>query len=70
MYLYDSTVFDKIRTLKPSKRGEYEITDVSNLYIKESVMQASIIAGEWTDAGTHESLFRASEIAKMKNKNS
>ncbi len=70
LYLYDFTVFNKIRSCKPSARGELEITDVSNLYIQEKNLGASIIKGNWSDAGTHESLFRATVIArdlKLKN---
>jgi len=50
--------------LKPSARGELEITDVSNHYIKDGTMRASFVDGEWTDAGTFESLFRASSVAR------
>lgn len=64
LYLYDFSVFDKIRTCKPSARNELEITDVSNLYIKEGLMTATFIAGDWSDAGTHESLYRATTIAR------
>ncbi|MCT4592163.1 MAG: sugar phosphate nucleotidyltransferase [Candidatus Gracilibacteria bacterium] len=64
LYLYDKTVFDKIKKCKPSTRGELEITDVSNMYINSSEMTASFCQGEWTDAGTHESFFRASSIAR------
>jgi len=66
LYLYDNTVFEIISTLKPSDRGELEITDVNNSYIKNSKMVFSVIEGFWSDAGTFESLFRASEL--MKNK--
>ena len=62
-YFYDETVFDKIRSLKPSGRGELEITDLNNAYIKEGKMDARILKGYWTDAGTFESLFRASQLA-------
>lgn len=54
-YLYDSTVFDKIKTLKPSARGELEVTDLNNLYINERRLGYSIVTGFWSDAGTHES---------------
>lgn len=63
-YLYDNSVFDKIRTLKPSARGELEITDVNNQYIAENKMTAQILTGEWTDAGTFPSLYRASALVK------
>lgn len=61
-YAYDARVFDIIKTLKPSGRGELEITDVNNWYIREGVMTHYIIEGEWTDAGTFDSLFRASRL--------
>ena len=62
IYLYDQTVFDKCRNLKPSKRGELEITDVNNAYIAEGTMSFAMLAGWWTDAGTFESLFHASQL--------
>jgi len=64
VYMYDSSVFDAIVTLKPSGRGELEITDVNNYFIGKSRMAYAILAGGWTDAGTVESLYRASELAK------
>jgi glucose-1-phosphate thymidylyltransferase len=67
LYLYDNTVFDKIRTLKPSGRGEYEVTDISNLYLKEGRLLYMILEGEWTDAGTFESLHHASEMARKRS---
>lgn len=62
-YLYDSSVFDIIRGQKPSARGELEITDVNNAYIAAGKMKFQIVEGEWTDAGTFDSLLRANEIA-------
>jgi glucose-1-phosphate thymidylyltransferase len=62
IYLYDATVFQKIRRLKPSGRGELEITDVNNFYIEENGLTYEILSGWWTDAGTFESLFRASKL--------
>jgi glucose-1-phosphate thymidylyltransferase len=62
IYLYDPTVFDRIRTLKPSARGELEITDVNNSYIAEGSLSYSILDGWWTDAGTFESLLRANNL--------
>jgi glucose-1-phosphate thymidylyltransferase len=59
VYMYDPTVFDKIRTLVPSGRGELEITDVNNAYIREGTMTFSFLDGWWTDAGTFDSLLRA-----------
>lgn len=64
LYLYDRTVFHIIKTLKPSLRGELEITDVNNEYIKQGKMSSSLIKGHWTDSGTFESLYRANEIAR------
>ncbi len=66
-YIYDGSVFDIIKTLKPSGRGELEITDVNNHYIKNSAMAFETLQGEWTDAGTFESLFKASELARKKS---
>jgi glucose-1-phosphate thymidylyltransferase len=66
LYLYDNTVFDIIKTLKPSGRGELEITDVNNAYIKKGVMTYSVIKGWWTDAGTFESLLKASNLVAKK----
>jgi glucose-1-phosphate thymidylyltransferase len=62
IYMYDAKVFDIIRTLTPSARGELEITDVSNAYIKEGKMTYDILEGWWSDAGTFESLLRASNL--------
>ena len=62
IYLYDNTVFDIIETLRPSGRGELEITDVNNAYIKRGEMTYSVLDGWWTDAGTFESLLRANNL--------
>jgi glucose-1-phosphate thymidylyltransferase len=62
IYMYDQTVFDKIRELKPSARGELEITDVNNAYIREESLQFSFLEGWWTDAGTFDSLRRACNL--------
>lgn len=62
IYMYDETVFDKIRTCKPSGRNELEITDVNNAYIREGTMTYSFLDGWWTDAGTFESLLRATNL--------
>jgi glucose-1-phosphate thymidylyltransferase len=64
LYMYDSSVFETIRKLKPSQRGELEITDVNNHYVKKGKMAFSFVKGRWSDAGTFPSLFRASEIMK------
>lgn len=62
MYFYSSNVFEIVKTLKPSDRGELEITDVNNAYIERGTMVASKLKGFWTDAGTIESLHRASNL--------
>jgi glucose-1-phosphate thymidylyltransferase len=60
--MYDETVYDIIRSLKPSGRGELEITDVNNAYIDRDAMTWEVLDGWWTDAGTFESLLRASNL--------
>ena len=62
IYMYDSTVFDAIRHLKPSNRGELEITEVNNHYIRRGEMVWSELEGWWTDAGTHESYRTANDL--------
>ncbi len=62
MYLYDSEVFDAIKKLKPSARGELEITDVNNWYLKKSLLTYHTLQSEWTDAGTFDSLLRANNL--------
>lgn len=62
IYFYDKTVFQKIRRLKPSGRGELEITDVNNFYIEEGKLTYEILEGWWTDAGTFDSLLRANNL--------
>ncbi len=62
IYMYDESVFHKINKLEPSRRGELEITDVNNLYIQEGTMTFSMLEGWWTDAGTIDSLQRASAL--------
>jgi glucose-1-phosphate thymidylyltransferase len=62
VYFYDNTVFDIIKTLKPSARGELEITDVNNHYIDRNEMTWGELDGWWTDAGTFDSLLRASKM--------
>lgn len=70
LYIYDHNVFDYIRKCKPSKRGELEITDVNNLYIKEGTLDWAKLRGFWSDAGTFESLFRTNLYwSKKKLKN-
>jgi glucose-1-phosphate thymidylyltransferase len=62
IYMYDESVFEKVRTLVPSSRGELEITDVNNAYIREGTMSFSWLNGWWTDAGTFDSLLRAGNL--------
>ena len=62
IYFYDAAVFDYVRELKPSRRGELEITDVNNRYITAGSMTYEVLRGWWTDAGTFESLARASHL--------
>ena len=64
LYLYDNGVFEIIRRLKPSGRGELEITDVNNEYIRVGEMSYSVLDGYWSDAGTFESLLRAGNIVE------
>jgi glucose-1-phosphate thymidylyltransferase len=62
IYFYDASVFDIIRGLKPSARGELEISDVNNAYIRKGQLAYDILEGWWTDAGTFESLVKANEL--------
>ncbi|HXE76437.1 MAG TPA: sugar phosphate nucleotidyltransferase [Candidatus Xenobia bacterium] len=62
IYFFDATVFEKINRLRPSWRGELEITDVNNMYLEEGTLTYSILEGWWTDAGTFESLRRATNL--------
>jgi glucose-1-phosphate thymidylyltransferase len=66
IYFYDQTLFDRIRTLKPSGRGEFEITDVNNSYLAEGGATYDVLKGWWTDAGTFESLWRAGSLVMQK----
>ena len=70
IYMYPPEVFKVIKTLKPSNRGELEITDVNNYFIEKNKMKANFLNGYWTDAGTFESLFRATKYVCEKNHNS
>ena len=62
IYMYDHSVFDIIKPLKPSERGELEITDVNNAYIERGTMTYDILDGWWSDAGTFDSLLHASRL--------
>ena len=66
IYFYDATVFDVIRTCRPSKRGELEITDVNNAYIKREALRFNIMAGWWSDAGTFQSLAHVNTLVAEK----
>jgi len=66
IYMYDRQVFDIIKKLKPSGRGELEITDVNNAYLKKNELTYSVLDGWWTDAGTFESLLRANNLVAEK----
>jgi len=62
VYMYDARVFEVIMKLEPSDRGELEITDVNNWYIRDGSMTYEVLEGWWTDAGTFESLLRAASM--------
>jgi glucose-1-phosphate thymidylyltransferase len=62
IYMYDARVFDVIRTLKPSRRGELEITDVNNWYLRRGELAYEVLRGWWTDAGTFDALHRAGNL--------
>jgi glucose-1-phosphate thymidylyltransferase len=64
IYMYDGHVFDLIRTLRPSARGELEITDVNNAYLERGELHFDVFEGWWTDAGTFDSLHRANELVR------
>jgi glucose-1-phosphate thymidylyltransferase len=66
IYMYDARVFDIIKTLKPSGRGELEITDVNNAYLEEGELTCSVLQGWWTDSGTFDSLLRANNLVARK----
>lgn len=68
IYLYDPQVFEIIRTLKPSGRGELEITDVNNSYLEKGQLEYDLLEGFWTDAGTFDSLLRANVLVAEKMK--
>jgi glucose-1-phosphate thymidylyltransferase len=64
IYFYDAGVYEFIRKLKPSARGELEITDVNNAYLRRGALQYDVFQGWWTDAGTFESLHVANELVR------
>jgi glucose-1-phosphate thymidylyltransferase len=69
IYLYDQAVFDICRTLKPSNRGELEITDVNNEYLRRGMLTCEVLKGWWTDAGTFESLYRSASLVRENGAN-
>ncbi|MBA3047885.1 NTP transferase domain-containing protein [Patescibacteria group bacterium] len=66
LYIYDSRVIEAAKSLKPSKRGELEITDLNNWYLEKGELEVAMVKGEWIDAGTFDSLLRAQNFAKEK----
>jgi glucose-1-phosphate thymidylyltransferase len=62
IYMYDARVFEVIKTLEPSDRGELEITDVNNWFIRDGSMTFEVLEGWWTDAGTFDSLLKAATL--------
>ncbi len=66
VYMYDERVFEIIKTLKPSHRGELEITDVNNAYVRRGELEFDILKGWWTDSGTFDSLLRANQLVAKK----
>jgi glucose-1-phosphate thymidylyltransferase len=69
LYIYSNNVFKIIKTLKPSARGELEITDVNNYFVNKGTMEYRILDGFWSDAGTFESLLRAGVLIQKHSKN-
>lgn len=66
IYMYDEKVFDIVKTLKPSRRGELEITEVNNAYLKSNQLYYDLLAGWWTDCGLPETLYRATTLVRKK----
>lgn len=66
LYMYDNQVFNMIKTLKPSARGELEITDVNNFYIQQGTASHEVLQGFWSDAGTFKTLFESAEFMRKK----
>jgi glucose-1-phosphate thymidylyltransferase len=66
LYIYDNSVVRKAKSLAPSPRGEYEITDLNNLYLQEGTLDVAFVDGKWLDTGTFESLFEAVELVRNK----
>ena len=66
MYVYDNKVFTYIKNLTPSDRGELEITDVNNFYVRDGLMTCQMLESWWSDAGTFESLLKSSSLVANK----
>lgn len=66
LYIYDNTVVSKSKALKPSPRGELEITDLNNVYLQEGSLDVAFVEGKWLDTGTFESLYEAITLAREK----
>lgn len=66
LYIYDNTVVQKARSLQPSPRGEFEITDLNNLYLQEGTLDVAFVDGKWLDTGTFESLYEAVQLVRNK----
>lgn len=64
LYVYDHTVVQKAKSLKPSARGELEITDLNNVYLQEGSLEVAFVKGKWLDTGTFEALFQATEFVR------
>lgn len=64
LYIYDNTVVEKVKTLQPSPRGELEITDLNNVYLREGTLDVAFVAGKWFDTGTFESLYEATQFVR------
>jgi len=69
LYIYDNSVVQKAKSLQPSGRGEIEITDLNNLYLKENSLDVAFVEGKWFDTGTFESMHAATEFARNKELN-
>lgn len=67
IYFYDWTVFSRIRSLRRSARGEYEVTDINNSYLREGQLTYEMLEGWWTDAGSFESLWQAATLARTQS---
>ena len=67
LYIYDNTVVEKVRSLKPSARGELEVTDLNNLYLQENTLDVSFVDGKWFDTGTFESMHEATLFARERS---